>query len=89
MDCQSVNGRGHPSPPGSFSQTGTPLGARQTFLPLADAMRATENEADFLAVMKTNQPVGGMSEKTFRSFYKHKDEMPEWESRIRSLEHKH
>lgn len=70
---------------GGYSRTGTTVGAKQTFLPLADAMRATENEADFLAVMKTNQPVGGMSERTFRSFYRHKDEMPAWEARIRSL----
>ena len=68
--------------------TGTMVGAKKVFLPIADAMHATENEEDFLAVMKTNQPPGGISEKTLRSFYKHKDEMPAWEARIRALEYK-
>ena len=68
--------------------TGTTVGARRVFLPLADAMLATESEEDFLAVMKTNQPPGGISEKTLRSFYKHKDEMPAWEARIHALEYK-
>ena len=68
--------------------TGTTVGAKKVFLPIADAMHATENEEDFLAVMETNQPPGGISEKTLRSFYKHKDEMPTWEARIHALEYK-
>ena len=82
------NGRYYMMEGGRRSRSGTPEGARQTFLPLADAMRATESEEDFLAVMKTNQPPGGISEKTLRSFYKHKDEMPAWKARIHALEYK-
>ena len=73
---------------GGPSRTGSSEGAKRTFLPLADALRATESEEDFLAVMKTNQPVGRMSERTFRSFYRHKDERSAWEAHIRSLDPK-
>ena len=67
----------------SSSRTGLKSGVRGTFLPLAEAMCAAKNEAEYLAIMTTNQPSGGMSEKTLRSFYKHKDEVPKWEPRLR------
>ena len=70
---------------GGPCRSGTIVGARQTFLPLADAMRTAENEEDFLAIMKTNHSSGGMPERQLRIFYKHKDEMPEWEARVRAL----
>ena len=68
---------------GGPSRSGLWGGAKQIFLPLADAMRVARDEADFLSIMKTNQPPGGMSEKTFRSFYQHKGELPKWEPRLR------
>ena len=64
-------------------QRGTKDAFGRTLAPLADAMRAAKDEAEFLSIMKTNQPVGGMSEAAFRAFYKHKDELPKWEHRIR------
>ena len=68
-------------------RSGTIVGARRTFLPIADAIRVTESEEDFLAVMKTNRPIekGGMPEDYLRTLYKHKDEMPVWEARIHAL----
>jgi hypothetical protein len=71
---------------GGPSRSGLWGGAQQIFLPLAAAMRGAKDEADFLAIMKTNQPPGGMSEKTLRSFYKYKDEVPEWERRLRGCD---
>ena len=73
---------------GGPSRSGLWGGAQQIFLPLAAAMRGAKDEADFLAIMKTNQPPGGMSEKTLRSFYKYKDEVPEWERRLRGCDDK-
>jgi hypothetical protein len=73
---------------GGPSRSGLWGGAQQIFLPLAAAMRGAKDEADFLAIMKTNQPPGGMSEKTLRSFYKHRDEVPEWERRLRGCDGK-
>lgn len=73
---------------GGPSRSGLWGGAQQIFLPLAAAMRGAKDEADFLAIMKTNQPPGGMSEKTLRSFYKYKDEVPEWERRLRGCDGK-
>jgi hypothetical protein len=71
---------------GGPSRSGSWIGAKQTFLPIADAIHATKDEAEYLSVMKTNQPPGGMSEKTLRSFYKYKDELPNWEPRLRAKE---
>ena len=73
---------------GAPCQSGTIVGARRTFSQIADAIRAAENEEDFLAIMKTNRPIGGMPEGYLRPLYKHKDEMPEWEARVRALEYK-
>ena len=67
-------------------RSGTAKGAQMVFLPLAGAMRAAESEEDFLAIMKTNQPPGGIMEAELSTLYKHKDEMPVWEARIHALE---
>jgi len=72
----------------SPSRSGNPEGAKQTFLPLAEAMRTAKDEAEYLAIMVTNQPPGGMSEKMLRSFYKYKDEVPKWEPRVREAAEK-
>jgi hypothetical protein len=71
---------------GGPSRSGSWIGAKQTFLPIADAINATKDEEEYLSVMKTNQPPGGMSEKILRSFYKYKDELPNWEPRLRAKE---
>jgi len=68
---------------GSAKRRGTQESFARTLEPLANALRSAKDEADFLSVMKTNQPPGGMSEKALRSFYKYKDEVPEWEPRLR------
>lgn len=56
----------------------------RTLVPLATNLKIAKDEADFLSIMKTNQPVGGMSEAAFRAFYKHKDDLPKWEPKIRN-----
>jgi len=73
---------------GSAKRRGTQESFARTLEPLANALRSAKDEADFLSVMKTNQPPGGMSEKTLRSFYKYKDEVPEWERRLRGCDDK-
>lgn len=64
------------------SRTGLKAGISGFFQPVADTMRAATNETEFLVLMKARQPSGGMSEKTLRSFYKHKDELSRWEQRL-------
>jgi len=66
-------------------QRGTKDAFGRTLAPLADAMRVAKDEAEFLLIMKTNQPPGGISEKGLRQFYKHKDDLPKWEPRIRDF----
>ena len=68
---------------GGLAHSGTMQDARLILLPLADAIHATENEDGFLATVKTNQPPCRLSEKTLRLFYRHRDDMQEWESRLR------
>jgi hypothetical protein len=72
----------------SGGQRGTKEAFGRTLVPLADAMRAAKDEAEFLSIMQTNQPVGGLSEKTLRSFYKYKAEVPKWEPRLRGYDSK-
>ena len=74
----------------NYFMTGSTVGRRgthesftRTLVPLAETLKIAKDEADFLSIMKTNQPVGGMSEAAFRAFYKHKDDLPKWEPRIR------
>jgi hypothetical protein len=57
-------------------------GFQGTFGLYARALRASKDEADFLAIMKTNQPPGGISETWLKLFYSHKDDLPKWESRL-------
>jgi len=73
---------------GSAKRRGTQESFARTLEPLANALRSAKDEADFLSVMKTNQPPGGMSEKALRSFYKHRDEVSEWERRLRGCDDK-
>jgi len=73
---------------GSAKRRGTQKSFARTLEPLANALRSAKDEADFLSMMKTNQPPGGMSEKALRSFYKYKDEVPEWERRLRGCDGK-
>ncbi len=57
-------------------------GFQGTFGLYARALHASKDEADFLAIMKTNQPTGGISETWLKLFYSHKDDLPKWESRL-------
>jgi|GEM_PF-3972491 len=67
----------------TMGRRGTPESFARTLVPLANAMRTAKDEAEFLAIMKTNQPPGGMSEAAFRAFYRHRDDLPKWEPRVR------
>ena len=67
----------------TIGRRGAPESFSRTLIPLADAMRTAKDETDFLAIMKTNQPPGGMSEAAFRAFYRHRDDLPKWEPRVR------
>jgi hypothetical protein len=58
-------------------------GFKGMFTPLAEALRASENEAGFIAAVMTNQPPGNISETWLKLFYSHKDELPKWEHRLR------
>jgi hypothetical protein len=73
---------------GRGTRMGTRGGYVQTFTPLADAMRLAGNETEFLSIMKTNQPPGGMSDTTLRLFYRFKDDLPRWDPRRPASEHK-
>lgn len=73
---------------GSARRRGTQESFARTLEPLARALRSAKDEIDFLSIMKTNQPPGGMSEKTLRSFYKYRDELPKWEPRLRGCDGK-
>ena len=68
----------------TVGRRGTQETFERTLVPLATNLKIAKDEADFLSIMKTNQPVGGMSEAAFRAFYKHKDGLPKWEPRIRN-----
>ena len=69
---------------GNTTRRLTPAGFGQALTPLVEAMRAAKDESEFLSITKTNQPPGRMSEAAFRSFYKHKVDLPKWELRIRA-----
>ncbi len=71
---------------GGGTRMGTHGGFIQTFTPLANAMRTAKDEEDYLSIMKTNQPPGGMSEKTLRLFYRYKDDLPKWDPRKRAVD---
>lgn len=65
---------------------GTFGGFKGTFGVYARALRASKDEADFLAMMKTNQPTGGISEEWLKLFYSHKDDFPKWEPLLHQKE---
>ena len=73
---------------GKMMRRGIPSAFNRTLLPLADAMRAAKDETEFLAIMKMKQPPGGMAETQLRMFYRHKDDLPKWESRAREAAEK-
>jgi hypothetical protein len=65
---------------GSAYTTGTQDGYGRILVPIAKALRMEKDEEAFVAVMTNKFPmVTGFSEKAFRSFYKHKDKLPQWE----------
>lgn len=65
---------------GSTQRTGTQDGYGQFLVPIAEALKTSKDEEAFVAVMTNKFPmVTGFSEKAFRSFYKYKDKLPQWE----------
>lgn len=65
---------------GSTYRTGTQDGYGQFLVPIAEALKTAKDEEAFISVMTNKFPmVTGFSEKAFRSFYKHKDKLPQWE----------
>lgn len=71
---------------GRGMRMGTYGGFIQIFTPLAGAMRSARSENEFLAIMQTNQPPGGMSDAALRLFYQHKEDLPKWDPRRPVLE---
>lgn len=65
---------------GTVHRRGTQDGYGQFLMPIAEALKTAKGEEAFVAVMTNKFPmVTGFSEKAFRSFYKHKDQLPQWE----------
>ena len=52
---------------------------------LASALRAAHNEAEFIAIMQTNMPPGGIPEQGLKNFWKHREQAPVWEARAKQL----
>jgi hypothetical protein len=65
---------------GSVHRRGTQDGYGQFLMPIAEVLKAAKDEEDFVTVMTNKFPmVTGFSAQAFRSFYKHKDKLPQWE----------
>lgn len=65
---------------GSAYTTGTQDGYGRFLVPIAKALRTEKDEEAFVAVMTNKFPMStGFSEKAFKSFYKHKDKLQQWE----------
>jgi hypothetical protein len=65
---------------GTVTRRGTQDGYGQFLVPIAEALKAAKDEEAFISVMTNKFPmVTGFSEKAFRSFYTHKDKLPQWE----------
>lgn len=65
---------------GSAQRMGMQTGFGQFLAPIAEELRTAKDEESFVAVMTNKFPIStGFSEKAFRSFYKHKDKLPQWE----------
>ena len=65
---------------GSAYTTGTQDGFGRFLVPIAEALKTAKNEEAFVSVMTNKFPMStGFSEKAFRSFFKHKDKLPQWE----------
>ena len=65
---------------GTVTRRGTQDGYGQFLVPIAEALKTAKDEEAFLTVMTNKFPMStGFSEKAFRSFYKHKDKLPQWE----------
>jgi len=65
---------------GSAYTTGTQDGFGRFLAPIAEELRTAKDEEAFVTVMTNKFPMSaGFSEKAFKSFYKHKDLLPQWE----------
>ena len=58
---------------------------QRILVPLSDALKSATNEQSFISMLRTNQFFSNYSENSgiFKSFFKHKEELPKWEPRIR------
>ena len=65
---------------GNAMVMGAQSGHEIVLRPIANALSSARDEAQFMSIIKTNMPSGvAFSEKAFRSFYQHKDKLPQWE----------
>jgi hypothetical protein len=65
---------------GNPYRTGIQDGYGQFLVPIAEALKTSKDEETFVTVMTNKFPmITGFTEKAFRSFYKHKDQLPQWE----------
>ena len=65
---------------GNVTRMGTQDGYGQFLAPIADALKTARDEEAFVSVMTNKFPMStGFSAKAFRSFYQHKDKLPQWE----------
>jgi len=65
---------------GNVHRRGTQDGYGQFLVPIAEALKSSKDEEAFVTAMTNKFPmVTGFSETAFRSFYKHKDKLPQWE----------
>jgi len=65
---------------GNVHRRGTQDGYGQFLVPIAEALKSSKDEETFVTAMTNKFPmVTGFSETAFRSFYKHKDKLPQWE----------
>ncbi len=59
--------------------------AMPTLPSLASALRAAQDEAEFIAIMQTNMPSGGIPEQGLKNFWKHREQAPVWEARAKRI----
>ena len=57
----------------------------RTLIPLASALQKARNEAEFISIMQTNMPPGGIPEQGLKNFWKHREQAPVWEARAKQL----
>jgi len=67
---------------GNATMRGTMDSYQRVLRPLSEALRTSVDEKAFITAIRTNQLFSGFSDTANRSFFKHKDDVPKWESKI-------